>query len=163
MLTLVFCRARKGDEVPVYFTKEGMTQYRAKMQEISDKLKAMHGRLGELAEVGGDDWHDNFSYEQQMREIGMYSDDLRRMEEALNGAVIVDTDQRRKDVVTIGATVLVERNGVKKEWQIVGFGESDPNSNKIDYNAPIAQAIMNKGVGESVAFRDSTILIKKIS
>lgn len=54
--------------------------------------------------------------------------------------------------VTIGTTVTLKyvEDGDTEDYSIVGSKEVDPFMNKISNESPIAQAIMNKKVGDVV-------------
>ncbi|MET0406844.1 MAG: transcription elongation factor GreA [Hyphomicrobium sp.] len=54
-------------------------------------------------------------------------------------------------VVAFGSTVTLERNdGRVQKFRIVGEDESDPSKGKISYASPLAQALMEKSVGDTV-------------
>jgi transcription elongation GreA/GreB family factor len=55
-------------------------------------------------------------------------------------------------IVSFGSTVTLERNdGRIQKFHIVGEDESDPSKGKISYASPLAQALMEKSVGDTVA------------
>jgi len=146
----------------VYFTRAGMDQFHQKLLEDKKKLKALYSRLSELADVGGDGYHDNFSYENQMREISMLSGQIVRQESLLSCCLVIDPP-KKKNQVAIGINVLLEQNGHEEQWLVVGHGESDPDSNKIAYDTPLAQVLMGKKKDDLAVFRGSNILIKQLS
>jgi transcription elongation GreA/GreB family factor len=54
-------------------------------------------------------------------------------------------------VVSFGSTVTLERNdGRVQKFRIVGEDESNPSKGKISYASPLAQALMEKSVGDVV-------------
>jgi transcription elongation GreA/GreB family factor len=48
------------------------------------------------------------------------------------------------DRVAIGTRVKIVRDGEEMMWEIVGFGEPDPDNNMLAYNTPLASLIMGK-------------------
>jgi len=53
--------------------------------------------------------------------------------------------------VQFGSTVTIERDaGRKQTWRIVGEDEAEPNEGTLSYVSPVAQALMNKSVGDVV-------------
>jgi transcription elongation GreA/GreB family factor len=53
------------------------------------------------------------------------------------------------DAVQFGRTVDVEReDGRRQTWRIVGEDEADPAHGSVSYVAPLARALMGKGVGD---------------
>ncbi len=56
--------------------------------------------------------------------------------------------------VRFGSTVTIEReDGRRQTYRIVGEDEADPSLGTLSYVSPVAQALMGKPVGESVASR----------
>jgi transcription elongation GreA/GreB family factor len=54
-------------------------------------------------------------------------------------------------VVSFGSTVTLERDdGRVQKFRIVGEDESDPSKGRISYVSPLAQALMEKAVGDTV-------------
>lgn len=57
-----------------------------------------------------------------------------------------------KDDVRFGSTVTVERaDGRRSTWRIVGEDEADPANGTLSHAAPVARAMLGKGVGEEIA------------
>ncbi len=139
----------------IYFTKIGYNLYNEKLKRDKDKIAEMLSRLGYLAEVGGDQYHDNFSYEQQTMELRMLTKKVGVDEDVLKQAIIINSGGysggfgKSQDTIFIGSTIVVRFNGDVKTWEIVGYGESDPKNYKIAYNTPLGTAFMGKHKGES--------------
>lgn len=56
------------------------------------------------------------------------------------------------DRVAIGTRVTIEYNGTPKTIEIVGHDESDPDSGRIAFTAPLARALMGAEVDDEVDF-----------
>ena len=145
----------------IYFTKKGMDKFISKIQQEEKRLKDMYGRLAELAEVGGDQYHDNFSYEQQMMDIRMLDRQFAAWKSLLSQASVVEP-VKNPTTVCIGAKIIITRNGREESWEIVGYDESDPDHGKLAYNTPLAQSIIGKKVGEISKLDKFVIVIKSI-
>ncbi len=66
-------------------------------------------------------------------------------------------------VVSFGSTVTLERgDGRVQKFRIVGEDESDPSKGKISYVSPLAQALMEKSVGDMVTAGTGEAEIVKI-
>jgi transcription elongation GreA/GreB family factor len=53
--------------------------------------------------------------------------------------------------VQFGSTVTIERDdGRRQTWRIVGEDEADPARGTLSYVSPVAQALLNKAVGDVV-------------
>lgn len=80
--------------------------------------------------------------------------DLRYVQERVVRAVVVDLDDQPQDSVDFGATVdTVDENDVKRHFQIVGEDEADPNAGKLSWVSPIALALKDAKVGDTVTWK----------
>ncbi|WP_374384688.1 GreA/GreB family elongation factor [Dongia sp.] len=80
--------------------------------------------------------------------------DLRYVQERLVRAVVVDIEAQPQDVVDFGAIVdTVDENDVERHFQIVGEDEADPNAGKLSWVSPIALALKDAKVGDTVLWK----------
>jgi transcription elongation factor GreB len=80
--------------------------------------------------------------------------DLRYVQERLTRAILVDPAQQPKDRVDFGAQVDTEdENGVKRSFEIVGEDEADPNQGKLSWVSPLALALKDAKVGDTVIWK----------
>jgi transcription elongation GreA/GreB family factor len=54
------------------------------------------------------------------------------------------------DTVAFGSRVTIERNGKRQSFRIVGVDEADPKAGTISHRAPLAQAVLGAGAGDTV-------------
>ena len=79
---------------------------------------------------------------------------IAQLEESLRTAVIVPPPEPPWDQVRFGATVTVrDREGVEDRFRIVGVGETDLDRDWVSWISPIAKALLNARIGQSVRFR----------
>ena len=130
-----------------YFTRRGLEKLRQEIQMLERKLQNLQSQTAYVAEVGGDQWHDNTAYESLVIDIRGTDRRLADAHQTLNRATLVElpTDF---DKVTIGTRVKILRDGQEMAWEIVGFGESDPDNDMIAYNTPLATLIIGRRKGE---------------
>jgi transcription elongation factor GreB len=72
-------------------------------------------------------------------------------------ATVVDPRRQPRDEVRFGARVTLQtvggdRAGDERRLEIVGIDEADAAHGRVAFTAPIARAILGRGVGDSVAF-----------
>ena len=80
--------------------------------------------------------------------------DIRYVQGRLTAAIPVDYAQQPKDRVDFGATVeTVDENGVKRSFEIVGEDEADPNVGKLSWVSPLALALKDAKVGDTVVWK----------
>lgn len=134
----------------LYFTREGYEAMKKQAIEFERKLEDLQSQTAHVAEVGGNQYHDNSSYELLIIDIRAADYQVKQLRNNLSMAVIIDPPADI-DSVRIGLWVRCLVNGSEKIFKIVGFGESDPEKGLIAYNAPLAQAIFLKEEGDFVS------------
>ena len=100
-----------------------------------------HGDLSENAEY-------HAAKEQQSLNEGR----INELEDKLARADIIDVSKMSGDKVMFGATVTIvdEETDEEKRYMIVGDVEADAKAGRISISSPIARALINKSVGDSV-------------
>lgn len=154
----------------LYFTKSGIEKAEGVKQKFFDELKRIQNGKGEAAEVGGNQWHDNFSFEQLCRDEVMINKRISELLGDLKRAVIVDETPQDNSLVRIGTVVHLYNETDEKElvYQIGGHGDTNLEANPsiIAYNAPIIRPFFLQGEGTtkkvSIRNRIVEISIEKI-
>lgn len=136
-------------DVKFYFTRRGLAKLHREIENLEKKLQELQSQTAHVAEVGGNQYHDNASYEMMVIDIRGIDWRLTEAHRALNNAVIVKPPLNMNKV-SIGTRVKIVRDGEEKIWEIAGFGESDPDNNMLAYNTPLASLVMGKRKGEVV-------------
>jgi transcription elongation factor GreB len=129
--------------VPVhvnYVTPRGLELLQTRLRELQERHEDVKRRS-----------EDDSAAKQAMREIDR---DLRYVNAQLERAVVVDPAQQPRDEVHFGASVKIEdEDGVVHEFALVGDDEADVSAGKISWASPLARALMNGKVGDTVAWR----------
>ena len=132
-----------------YLTKEkfeelGLELERLKTEgrkEITESLKIAK-ELGDLSE--------NSQYIEARDEQQRVERRISEIEQMLKEAEIITKRPKKRDVVEVGATVEVSRNGDTVKFFIVGSSEADPVGGYISNESPLGRVLIGKKVGESV-------------
>ena len=152
--------------VKFYFTRRGLIKLHNEIEGLENKLKELQSQTAYVTEVDGDQYHDNASYEMLTIDIRGMDRRLSDAHQCLNQAILVEPPMNLAKV-TIGTCVRIVRSGEETTWEIVGFGESDPNRNMLAYNTSLASLIMGKHKGEivsgTIAGKKTVIEILEIS
>lgn len=113
-----------------------------KRPEVVEKIKVARS-FGDLSE--------NSEYDAAKDEQGFVEQEIAKIEEMLRHAKII-TDNGDKHVVSIGNTVTFQEipDGDKEVYTIVGSAEADPFEGKISNESPIAKALMDKKLNDTV-------------
>ena len=129
--------------VPVhanYVTPQGREQLQARARA----LQARHEQL--VAQV-----EDDSGVKQKLREIER---DQRYVNAQLERSTVVDPAGQPRDEVHFGAAVrIVDEDGKKQAFTIVGDDEADVAAGKISWASSLARAMMGAKVGDTVKWR----------
>ncbi|MDB5265122.1 MAG: transcription elongation factor GreA [Parcubacteria group bacterium] len=112
--------------------------------EIAKNLEYARS-LGDLSE--------NAEY-QEARELQAATEErIRKLEELVKRAKIT-TENKKKDVVSFGSTVIIKREGSPEshEYTIVGSEEADMRARKLSHLSPLGAALMGKKKSDSFTF-----------
>lgn len=137
------------DRQPI--TQEGYDKILAEIKEIEEVvLPECVEALAEARDEG--DLKENAEYHGQRERQGMLNAKLAQLKSRLNGCYIADKASMPKGVVVFGAIVTVKdlEFGDEEMYEFVGPGEEDYDCEpmKILTNSPLAQAMLNKKVGD---------------
>jgi transcription elongation factor GreB len=118
-------------------------------------LRQLHGRvddlLGRRAPLAGSE------DPEARRQLRLIDRDLRYFEERIRRAVPVDPAAQPPGEVAFGSVVEVETpEGRRMRYAIVGEDEADLSQGKISWVSPLAEALMEARVGDTVAWRRPT-------
>ncbi len=124
-----------------YVTKHGYSRLLQKIDDLENRLKRTQSSVGEAADIGGNQWHDNSSYEQLVIDIRGQNKRLIDAHSVQNNCIVVEPHSNIEKAV-IGTMLEILVNDVDKEkWGIVGYDESDLERNFIAYNTPLAKLL----------------------
>ena len=133
----------------VYLTQQGLDDIKKELDYLKlEKRPEVIEALKEARALG--DLSENAEYDAARNEQAMVEANIKELEKMIENAVVVTKVDTSK--VTIGTTVTLKyvEDGDTDDYSIVGSKEVDPFMNKISNESPIAQAIMNKKVGDIV-------------
>lgn len=113
-----------------------------KRAELAEKIKVARG-FGDLSE--------NSEYDEAKNEQGLVEQRIIELEVTIKNAKIINKEDLVKNTVNVGShIVVVDGDGDKDEYDMVGSTEFDPLNGKISSDSPIGSALMGKKVGEVV-------------
>lgn len=138
-----------ADNKEYVLTFEGKSELEAELdklknvtrKEVSEKIKEARS-FGDLSE--------NAEYDEAKNEQAEVEARINEIEYMLKYARVIDDEEIKSDVVTLGSKVVLDIFGGENKYTIVGSTEADPYKNKLSYESPIGSACMNKAAGEVV-------------
>lgn len=136
----------------IYVTEEGLKklqeEYHHLVHEVRESVK------NDLAEARAQgDLSENADYDAAREMQAQVEARIAELEVNLQNYVLIDTNSKGKtNTVKIGTTVQLEFLDVKEvsEYMIVGSTEADPLHGKLSNETPLAQAILDHKVGDTV-------------
>ena len=133
---------------PVYVSAEGLKKLEAELEELRTSKRAeVAQRIHNAMEFG--DFSENSELEQAKNDQAFLEGRILTLEQMLKNAVTID-ENGHHDRVEIGSHVLVESDGERTEYRIVGVAEAAPKDGRISNESPVGRALLGKRPGEVV-------------
>ena len=138
-------------EKETVLTIDGLKKLETKLDYLkSIRRREVAERIKQAIEFG--DISENSEYEDAKNEQAFIEGEILTLEKMLRNAKLIDEDDIKTDVVTLGARVTLKdlEFGDKLEYAIVGSAEADPTEAKISNESPVGRAILGQKVGSVV-------------
>lgn len=136
----------------VLLTKEG---YELKKRQLEEYRRILHEeiprRLKTAKEHGGE-LRENKEYLDIQSEKDFYESEVRRLEDLLDRAQIIDEESISTKTVGIGTRVTLKdlEKGDQVTFELVSPAEADLESNKISTNSPLGKALKGQRRGAEI-------------
>ncbi|EKU94148.1 Transcript cleavage factor greA [Alloiococcus otitis] len=139
-----------SDEKVYPMTREGKEKLEAELEDLKSNKRPQVVERIKIARGFGD-LSENSEYESAKDEQAFIEGRISTLQHMLQNVEIIekkDNDGR----VSLGSLVRFKElpDGIEEEYTIVGKAESDPFAGKISNESPIAQALLDKQVGDLV-------------
>jgi transcription elongation factor GreA len=139
-----------SDRIPM--TRSGYDKLKAEVEHLEAvEMPKLTQRVAAARSEG--DLSENAEYHGARESQGMLQAKINMLRDKLARAVIVERAKEATDEVVFGATVVVKdlEFGDKEVFILVGAGEEDYDSGKINVASPLAQGLLGRKVGEKVS------------
>ena len=133
---------------PTYLTTEGLSNLKSEFEELRTlRRQSVAERIQKAKEIGGT--VDNAEYDEAKNEQAFIEGRILTLGNLINNATIISKELGPSDVVLIGSKVtVVNQEGQRYEYTIVGSTEADPAQGKISNVSPIGKTLLSKRVGD---------------
>jgi transcription elongation factor GreA len=136
------------DRIPM--TRGGLLKLKETLKRLRSVDKPAIIQAIEEARAHGD-LSENAEYHAAKERQGQVDAEIRRVEDVIARAEVIDVSRLSGDKVVFGATVeLQDDNGAKVVYRIVGEYEADIKKSLISVSSPIARAMIGREVGDAV-------------
>jgi len=147
-------------EKKFYLTKEGLEKIKKEYQDLKDLRLAK--TKGEVPKT----WQSedlNPEYLSFQEDLGFLESRITELEYILKNAEPIKIPPKDKqNIVNLGARVLVEVDGQRDEFEIVGSLEANPALGKISNESPVGRTLLGRRVGDEVLVSSPIKTIYKI-
>ena len=153
------------DNKELLLTQEGYDNIISELDYLKSVKRAEIAQRIKTAITFGD-ITENAEFDEAKNEQAQMEDRIRKLEDQLRIARVVNNSESASDVVTIGSNVKIEikDSSMKKyeveEYTIVGSTEADPTLFKISNKSPIGSALLGRKVGEKLSVSVPMGLVK---
>lgn len=127
-------------------TQDGYAKLQSELDELQkDKRVKAVDRLQTARAMG--DLSENSEYVAAKEDLEIVEERIDEIDFILKNADVIQTanDVHRVDV---GVTVIVDVNGSREEFSIVGDFEADPMKKQISHTSPLGKALISKKIGD---------------
>ena len=139
-----------SDRIPM--TRAGYDKLKAEADQLETvEMPKLAQRVAAARSEG--DLSENAEYHGARESQGMMQAKINLLADKLARAVIVERPKEATDEVVFGATIVVKdlKFGDEEIFVLVGAGEEDYDTGKINVASPLAQGLLGRKVGEQVA------------
>lgn len=135
-------------------TPSGHAWMKAQLYKLKNVDRIANSRAIEVARGHGD-LSENADYSAAKEEQGLIEAKIREFEAKLAMAEVIDPTKLSGARVKFGATVTIEdsETGETQRYVIVGEHEAEIKKGRISIGAPVARALINKEVGDTVTVK----------
>tara|TARA_B100000959_G_scaffold280680_1_gene342956 strand:- start:757 stop:1224 length:468 start_codon:yes stop_codon:yes gene_type:complete len=132
-------------------TKDGEKKLQEELKSLKLERPKITKAIAEAREHG--DLKENAEYHAAREQQGLVEAKIKDIEFKLSNSEIIDNKATgKKNQIIFGCTVelLNINDNSKIKYQIVGDEEADLTKNKISFNSPIGQGLINKKIGDEI-------------
>ena len=133
-------------------THEEKAQLEKRLNDLRENRLRISERIAEARALG--DLKENAEYHAAREQQGMEEAEIRRLEEKLQHAQVIDSSKQAADVVFIGSIVRLKdvARGDDDTYRLVGelSGNAMAEHVEVSVNSPMGQALLKSRVGEVI-------------
>ena len=131
-----------------YLTEERYEELKKELETLRNQARLEIAESLKRAKEYGD-LSENAEYAEAREEQSRIEAHIAELEEMLKTAVIIQKGLGG-DIVEIGSTVTVKKNGENAKFIIVGSNEADPAERKISNESPLGRAFLGRSTGDKI-------------
>ena len=142
----------------ISITADGKKELERELDELIKGRPAIAEKIATARAFG--DLSENEEYSSARAEQKMAENRILEIQDILKNAKLIRGG--KKDKVVLGATVVLNMDGRKVEYTLVGPTEPNPLEGKISNESPIGKAVFGRKAGEDFEFNGKKVKIAEI-
>lgn len=147
-------------------SRAGLVKLKAEFEAIDAEIQKTLNEMGESAKRDNDLRENPEFMELRVKAMHTLPAQKEKLYWKIKEAIIIEETREYQEfdgtTVIVGAIVTFTMDGAEKKFTILGSTEGDFKNNIIACDAPLAQGMLGKHVGDVFSFNSRTIVIKKI-
>lgn len=146
----------------LWTTPEGYQKLQEKIQHLGTVETVENAREIEAARALGD-LRENSEYKFALEKRSRLQSELKRLTTDLNKARILSKEDIPSDVVGVGTVVeMQDKNGQVTSYTLLGPWDADPERNILSLQSKLAQSLLGKRPGDTIALQGEELTISAI-
>jgi transcription elongation factor GreA len=136
---------------PVLLTEEGLARLEKELEQLKTvRRPQVAERIRQAKELAST--QNNAEYDDAKNDQAFVEGRILTLEQLIQDARIINEEEaHHASSVQIGSTIhLVDSEGKKIQYTIVGSAEADPKAGRISNESPVGLALLGKRVGDEV-------------
>lgn len=138
---------RQSDD-PIPLTQDGITRLESKLARLRRELPDLIAEAQRTAAFG--DRSDNAAYKEAKSALRRTHGQIFVIQDQLKRVVLIAPNPHITGRVQLGSTVILEKNGTRTTFQILGSYETDPGNGRISSQSPLGAALMGRQPGDTI-------------
>lgn len=140
-----------SEEQIQYLTQDKFEELKNELKVLQEeKIPGLAKRIDDARQMG--DLSENAEYHQAREDLAWAQSRVSQIKQILDSAQIIN-DNNSSVLINVGSSIVVENEGKKKEYTIVGAQEADPVAGKISNESPLGSAFLGKKKGDKVVVK----------
>lgn len=133
---------------PFMVTPAALARLKSTLERLQKEVPALIAEVEHTKGFG--DFSENAAYQDAKAALRRTYGRIENIKDRLKRAVIIEVGANAAGTVQLGSTVVLEANGKKMTFEILGPHEADPARGRISDKSPLGQALLSHEAGDEI-------------
>lgn len=144
---------RRGESGTLYVTADGLARLKSELVELERGVPELIAEVERTRAFG--DFSENAEYQSAKHSLRRTYGRIMQLRGKIARAALINKSEK-SGIVALGSTIVLEVNGKRVTYEILGSEETDPSGGRISYRSPLGVLLMNRMAGDSVTLTTKT-------